>query len=216
MHQFRTLLAEGYIGQLARVHLQLHFPSWPRQWQGYRKTDWISQREQGGALREIGSHFFFAILELFGGVKSVNAEVQFPTIPDPDFPHLQLAELGVLGRMELQSGVPVQVDVLCNVASIPESIELRAIGTTGVISLSNFQNLLVSKEARPLTLHPDAQVISAQQLMSSDPIVDALSHAIRQAPKEPASWKLVSVETAEKTHRIVQALLDSHSHTIHM
>ncbi len=33
VHKFKELVAEGYLGQLARVQIVLRFPEWPRRWQ---------------------------------------------------------------------------------------------------------------------------------------------------------------------------------------
>ena len=55
----------------------LHFRQWPRAWQ---TQPWCAQRAQGGPLREVGTHFFFGIHELFGhgSATRVKATVTYP------------------------------------------------------------------------------------------------------------------------------------------
>jgi hypothetical protein len=59
---------------------------------------------QGGALREVGTHFFFGLHEIFGHgcVVRVKATVDFPESGDG-------AETGCTGLLEMQSGLIVQV-----------------------------------------------------------------------------------------------------------
>ncbi len=47
-------------GSLRRVELVLRFPIWPREWQN---VSWLKTSEQGGPLREVGTHFFASLKE---------------------------------------------------------------------------------------------------------------------------------------------------------
>jgi OHCU decarboxylase len=207
LHDFRRLLDEGFLGALRRVELKLWFPHWPRAWQPYRKTDWINRREQGGPLREIGSHFVFAVLSLFGGLEAVErvcAQVQYPAT-DGEVPAGETAETGVLGLMRLRGGVLLGVNLLSDVPSVDEELTLTAYGTRGVIQLADFQNLRVSRDRGPLEPHEGRQV-GARQLMSSEFVVAAMAHAIRHDAQRPEAWNLVSIHTGEKIQRILNAL----------
>ncbi|ELZ11638.1 oxidoreductase domain-containing protein [Halovivax asiaticus JCM 14624] len=70
----RERIAAGEIGSPKRVSLRFRFPQWPREWQD---VDWLAGREQGGPLREVGSHFVFATQELFGTIGDVTADVRY-------------------------------------------------------------------------------------------------------------------------------------------
>ena len=72
--ELRERVAAGDVGDPRRVSLDFRFPQWPREWQD---VDWLRSREQGGPIREVGTHFLFGVRELFGGIKRVSAEVQY-------------------------------------------------------------------------------------------------------------------------------------------
>ncbi|MFV2015846.1 MAG: Gfo/Idh/MocA family protein, partial [Candidatus Heimdallarchaeota archaeon] len=93
--KFKEKLAEGYVGNIKRIALRFRFPMWPRSWQ---ITDWLSKKEQGGALREVGTHFFFALKEFepwIGHITKVWAKVVY----EPELG----AEWSAIGIMETSS-----------------------------------------------------------------------------------------------------------------
>ncbi len=205
--QFKQLLAAGYAGELRRINLKLHFPHWPRAWQNYQRTDWINCREQGGPLREIGSHFFFALLSLLAGhdaLSRVNAHVHYPADPTQ-----QAAETSVLGSIALGSGGFVQVDLLSDLPSLAETVELTAHGTQGTISLVDFQTLLVAKNNEDLRLYDETNKIAPNQLMSSAFVVEEMAQAILHRRDTPSRWNLVPIKTGAQVQRILQALYHS-------
>jgi predicted dehydrogenase len=70
----RERVAGGEVGEPKRVDLHFRFPRWPREWQD---VDWLKDHDQGGPLREVGTHFLFGVQEAFGGIDRVSAEVTF-------------------------------------------------------------------------------------------------------------------------------------------
>ena len=75
--KLKEKLSESFVGEIKRIILRFRFPMWPRSWQ---ITDWLSKKEQGGALREVGTHFFFAMKEFeawIGHVTKVWAKVEY-------------------------------------------------------------------------------------------------------------------------------------------
>lgn len=72
--ELRERVASGAIGRPLRVSLRFRFPRWPREWQD---VAWLEGREQGGPLREVGSHFVFGTLELFGAIGGVHSRVRW-------------------------------------------------------------------------------------------------------------------------------------------
>ena len=73
----RTALHTKQIGTITGGELRLHFKQWPRAWQ---TQPWCANRLEGGPLREVGTHFFFGLFELFGSqsVRRVKADVVWP------------------------------------------------------------------------------------------------------------------------------------------
>jgi len=95
LHRMRQELAAGRIGVPVEGFLRLHFRTWPREWQ---LQPWVAMRDQGGALREVGTHFLFGIHELFGHgcIRSVKGEVAYADGLDGE-----LAEESATGVLEL-------------------------------------------------------------------------------------------------------------------
>jgi len=72
--RLRELVEAGEVGDPRRAELRFRFPQWPREWQN---VSWLESREQGGPLREVGTHFLFGVQELFGPVEAVSADVGY-------------------------------------------------------------------------------------------------------------------------------------------
>ncbi len=73
--QMKKEIENGLIGDIRLIELRFRFPNWPRKWQD---TEWLKTSEQGGALREVGTHYFFALNEIFGEVDEVTAITNYP------------------------------------------------------------------------------------------------------------------------------------------
>ena len=76
-HELRRLaVVERQLGRITGARLTLAFKRWPREWQ---RQPWVAGRAEGGPLREVGTHFFFGLMELFGErcVGRVCAHVQY-------------------------------------------------------------------------------------------------------------------------------------------
>jgi predicted dehydrogenase len=63
--RLRELARKGELGEVRAAHLTLRFARWPREWQE-GAAGWLAGPEQGGFLREVGSHFLFLAHRLFG------------------------------------------------------------------------------------------------------------------------------------------------------
>ncbi len=74
--RMKQAINENEFGNLRHCELRFRFPVWPRKWQN---VEWLKSRDQGGALREVGTHYFFALFELFGNVNQVMAFTTFPS-----------------------------------------------------------------------------------------------------------------------------------------
>jgi 1,5-anhydro-D-fructose reductase (1,5-anhydro-D-mannitol-forming) len=69
-------LADGSIGDVQGVDIQLHFSKWPRDWQV--PAAWLSERAEGGFVRETFSHYAYLTERLFGPAKIQNAYTRYP------------------------------------------------------------------------------------------------------------------------------------------
>jgi 1,5-anhydro-D-fructose reductase (1,5-anhydro-D-mannitol-forming) len=93
----QSKLNDGSVGDVAGVDVLLHFSSWPRGWQ--HSASWLSERKEGGFVREVGSHYVFLAEKLFGPATLVDASVRYPQDET-------LCETNFLARLDC-SGIPV-------------------------------------------------------------------------------------------------------------
>ncbi len=71
-----TAIDNGDIGEVSAVDIRLHFCQWPRDWQ--EPAAWLSQRAQGGFVRETFSHYAFLTRKLFGETRLIDATNHYP------------------------------------------------------------------------------------------------------------------------------------------
>lgn len=64
--RLERLLANGRLGAVQGVEVELAFSAWPRGWQA-GAAPWLSSSREGGFMREVGSHFLWLAQRLFGG-----------------------------------------------------------------------------------------------------------------------------------------------------
>lgn len=152
--QFENLIREGYIGELRRINLKMHFPHWPRLWQ---QSDWVASREQGGYVLEVGVHWIQAIQRIFGRITAVRSTLQFPDDPS-------LCENGIIAEMKLENGTTILVDGLSNIGG-EEHLEFAAYGSAGTVMIRNWRQLLVAKTGENLQ-EIEADVFNGANLIS--------------------------------------------------
>ena len=135
----RLAVEEGQLGRLRAGHLKLHFVRWPRSWQ---TVPWCAGRSQGGPLREVGTHFLFGLLELFGhgAARRVRATVRYP-----DGPGGSGAEAAVEGEVELAGGPAIALSVRTDGSGLAadgaDHYELGVEGEEGALVLCDFTSL---------------------------------------------------------------------------
>ena len=66
----------GACGTVLGADLRVHFCRWPRDWQA--GAGWLRDRDQGGWVREVVSHYVFLIHRLFGQATIEQVHVGFP------------------------------------------------------------------------------------------------------------------------------------------
>ena len=127
--RLRELVESGTIGDPRRVELRFRFPQWPREWQD---VAWLESREQGGPLREVGTHFLFGVQELFGPVETVSADVGYsgPEAYEDD----------VVGSFRA-GGVRGTIDLLCDHEGDEENA-IAVVGDEGSLSLTEWYRLV--------------------------------------------------------------------------
>lgn len=190
-----SLLEEGYIGDVRRIRLDMHFPQWPRAWQ---QNAWIASRKQGGFILEVGVHWIQAIQKIFGRITHVQSEVQFPSNPEE-------CERSIIAKMVLANGTSITVDGVSHIAG-EENIALVAYGTDGTLAIKNWGELYAGKSNQPLErialenepirpslLENVVQAIRGQEAEIYDFNVGYDAQVILEALRNPQTNELIDV-----------------------
>ena len=69
-------VTEGTLGAVERIDIAAAFAAWPRPWQ--QAGAWLAEREEGGFVREVISHFIFLTQRLAGPLAVGGARVTYP------------------------------------------------------------------------------------------------------------------------------------------
>lgn len=72
-------IAEGVVGAVSRVAIEVAFATWPRSWQ-VDAAGWLDRPAQGGFTREVVSHFLFLSRRLLGPLHGLEAQASFPEV----------------------------------------------------------------------------------------------------------------------------------------
>ncbi|MBM7660336.1 putative dehydrogenase [Bacillus mesophilus] len=136
LNKFHKMVDDGYMGELNHIELNMHYSSWPPEWQ---QNDWISTRN-GGFLLEQGVHLIQAIQRVFGRIIEIQSELEYPSSTE--------SETKVKAKLTLESGHSIVIDGMVD-PSIKEEVSLSAIGTEGVIAFS-FSGVQAAKNGLPL------------------------------------------------------------------
>ncbi|MFE9581057.1 Gfo/Idh/MocA family protein [Nocardia sp. NPDC006044] len=119
----------GEAGDILGVDMRFGFPSWPRAFQ--RDARWVAGREQGGLLREVGSHYVFLTDRLLGPLTPVSTRVHYGPA----------AETTAFGAFTA-GGVPVTLTG--KVAAVPESYEWILYGAKRSYRITDWSRLRIS------------------------------------------------------------------------
>ncbi len=74
--KLENALADGTVGNVDSVDIRLHFCKWPREWQ--EPATWLSERAEGGFVRETFSHYAYLADRLFGPATLEHAVTRYP------------------------------------------------------------------------------------------------------------------------------------------
>lgn len=129
-------LTDGVIGDVRGVDIHLHFNKWPRDWQV--PAAWLSERAEGGFVRETFSHYAYLTQRLFGEVNVKNAHTRYP---NDDLS----AEVQSMAALDC-SGIPVSF--IGGIGGVDNSgadkIEYTIWGSKAVYQLYDWNRLRIS------------------------------------------------------------------------
>jgi len=203
----RAELARGRIGKLRKGWLRLHFQAWPREWQ---VQDWCAGRKEGGPLREVGTHFIFGLLDLFGHdcVQRVCANVTYPDGPDGTLAEQSVD--GVLELMETTSGQKNPLQISLSVRTKGESgrqdlCELEVCGEGGSLRLFDFTSLADGRGKVIVDRAPYGRRECVTELVRA---AQWQSAGTRQSAGTSGT-SMVSAREARNAQRVLDAVLSS-------
>lgn len=189
--ELRERVREGAVGDVRRVDLHFRFPRWPREWQD---VSWLEGREQGGPIREVGTHFLFGVEEVFGPIRRLTAEAQYA---GPDRYEQSVVGSFVVDDLDGDGEVHGSLDLATDVAASEEN-SITVLGTDGSLSLTEWYKLIADRG------EDDEQVLVDSRASSTLALVDAFV-----AELDGEGGDLVSFEEATRVQRAVDAVFDS-------
>ncbi|MEM6744913.1 MAG: Gfo/Idh/MocA family oxidoreductase [Pseudomonadota bacterium] len=180
----------GELGALAGADIVVSYAAWPRAWQ--KAADWLRFRAEGGATREVISHFLFFAERILGPLELVWARPSYP--PDP-----ALCETHLAARLVSADGLPVSVMLSVGGAQ-PDRQELTLKGAAASRRVREFFLAEVSDggawaPAGETAEDPRAPALRAQ--------LDGLL-ALAEGRPSP----LATVQEALRVQRLVEAMLE--------
>jgi predicted dehydrogenase len=164
--KLQELIRQVTIGEIRKIDLILQFPQWPRAWQ---QNAWITSREQGGFILEVGIHWIHMIQKVFGAIRVINSQVQFPDNKDE-------CEHEVQAAMVLEDGTRIQLNGIAHFAG-EERVSMVVYGTEGTIALENWDQLWRGRVGEPLV------PVEVDESLSQLPV---LKHVIARIQGQPA------------------------------
>jgi predicted dehydrogenase len=181
----RERIRDGDVGRPGRIELDFRFPQWPREWQD---VEWLTGREQGGPLREVGTHFLFGVQEIFGPIDRVSAAVDY-TAPGK-------YEESVVGYFEVD-GRHGTIDLLCDHSGEEENA-ITVTGTESSLSLTEWHRLIENRGGET------EAVLNETRSETTLALVDEFV-----AELDGDGGDLVSFAEANRVQRVVDAIFAS-------
>jgi predicted dehydrogenase len=205
----RLAIVEHSVGLLRSARLGRHFAAWPREWQ---RVVWCAGRADGGPLREVGTHFLFAIQELWGHgcVRRVKATVRYAAA--------DAAEEAADATLELACGLRLALRMTTDgsVSGADDTYELALEGERGALVLDGFTSLhrladgkrteLVSNASYGRTECVEALVAGADGAAAAAP---AGSSKRRRSAGRTSRCPVVTVREGRNAQRVLDAILAS-------
>ena len=190
--KLQELMEQSSIGAIRKIELILQFPQWPRAWQ---QNSWISSREQGGFILEVGIHWIHMIQHVFGPITEVSSQVQYPE-------NTEECEHEVQAVMKLEDGTRIQLDGIAHFAG-EERVSMVVYGTEGTIALENWEELMMGPVGQPLA------PVEVDESLGELPV---LKHVIARIQGQPA--KIYDFNDGYRAQLVLEALRNPEGNTI--
>lgn len=178
---------------------------------GVKRQAWVAGRAEGGALREVGTHFFFGLMELFGAccVGRVCAQVRYADGPTGSRAEAEAAGKLLLGEQAgILSGLEIDLSLRTD-WSAGDVYELEVSGEHGSLLLQDFCQLKRTAPGDEWLMRKG----SYGRVESVETLVDAV-RAAQVGPKDPSrakaeGGKLITAREGRNAQRVLDAILAS-------
>ncbi|SCY72619.1 Predicted dehydrogenase [Paenibacillus polysaccharolyticus] len=190
--KLQEMVKQQAVGDIRKIDLILQFPQWPRSWQ---QNEWITSRDQGGFILEVGIHWIHMIQNVFGRLRVLNAQVTYPA-DQPD-----ACEQEVQAVLEVQDGTRVHLQGISHFAG-EERVSMVVYGTEGTIALENWEELMSGKIGQPL---------SPVEVLESSSELPVLKHVIARIQEKPG--RIYTFHDGYEAQQVLEALRNSNSST---
>jgi predicted dehydrogenase len=191
--EMRERIADGEVGEPRRVDLHFRFPQWPREWQD---VSWLESREQGGPIREVGTHFLFGVEEIFGPIQRVAAEVQYS---GPET--YEESVVGFFAADDAAGGdtgeIHGAIDLACDHEASEEN-SITVLGSESALSLTAWHRLIRNRGEE------DAEVLNESGESTTLALIEEFVTEL-----DGGDGDLVSFVEATRVQRVVDAIFDS-------
>ncbi|MGQ8871454.1 Gfo/Idh/MocA family protein [Paenibacillus sp. TSA_86.1] len=187
--KLQEMVKQHKVGDIRKIDLILQFPQWPRSWQ---QNDWITSRDQGGFILEVGIHWIHMIQNVFGRLRVLNAQVIYP-VDQPD-----ACEQEVQAVLEVQDGTRVHLQGISHFAG-EERVSMVVYGTEGTIALENWEELMSGQIGQPL---------SPVEVPESSSELPVLKHVIARIQGRPG--RIYTFHDGYEAQQVLEALRNSH------
>ncbi|MCM3131570.1 Gfo/Idh/MocA family oxidoreductase [Paenibacillus polysaccharolyticus] len=190
--KLQEMVKQQAAGDIRKIDLILQFPQWPRSWQ---QNEWITSRDQGGFILEVGIHWIHMIQNVFGRLRVLNAQVTYPA-DQPD-----ACEQEVQAVLEVQGGTRVHLQGISHFAG-EERVSMVVYGTEGTIALENWEELMSGKIGQPM---------SSVEVLESSSELPVLKHVIARIQGKPG--RIYTFHDGYEAQQVLEALRNSNSST---
>lgn len=160
-------MRDGAAGDVVGVDMRFTFPAWPRAFQ--RDARWVAGREQGGLLREVGSHYLFLTDHLLGPLTPVSTQIRYGAA----------AETSAFGSY---TAGDTPITLTGRVTAAPETYEWILYGTKHSYRITDWSRLHISDGG------PWTEVTLSGPHGSEDTRLSAFADAIRGRPSTLADF----------------------------
>lgn len=130
-------LKSGALGTIQSIEVRYQFPSWPLPNQ-LSAASWITQRDRGGLVREMFSHFVYLIHRLFGPLTVNSSVLHYPRGDN-------IAESFVMANLEVES-IPMWVMGGVGGPAAPRESELTIHGSKASVRIGNLFGVAISDD----------------------------------------------------------------------